>query len=112
MSDLIDRQAALDIVMEELDSGTEYDIPARIKALPSAQRWIPIGAPMSSGQHYLVTLRQKFEGEETYRVRIMRFHEGHWLYPHHFPEWINDEMEQEVVAWMPLPSPWEGRQDG
>ena len=75
--------------------------------------WIPIGVPMNSGQHYLVTLRQKFEGEETYRVRIMRFHEGHWLYPHHFPEWINDEMEQEVVAWMPLPTPYrEGGQDG
>ena len=75
---------------------------------PKQPGWIPIGAPMNSGQHYLVTLRQKFEGEETYRVRIMRFHEGHWLYPHHFPEWINDEMEQEVVAWMPLPKPWGG----
>lgn len=80
----------------------------RINEAPTVPQWIPFGAPMNSGQHYIVTLRQKFEGEETYRVRIMRLNEGHWVYPRHFPEWINDEMEQEVVAWMPLPEPYKG----
>lgn len=117
---LIDRQAALDAIKKlEKPAPTAqhlsaiFDCEDTIKALPSAQPgWIPFGVPMNSGQHYLVTLRQKFEGKETYRVRIMRLHEGHWLYPHHFPEWINDEMEQEVVAWMLLPTPYrEGGQE-
>lgn len=114
--DCISRAAAIkaaDSIIERDTSGNNDVVKVMtawkeyIKTLPPAQSgWIPIGVPMNSGQHYLVTLRQKFEGEETYRVRIMRLHEGHWLYPHHFPEWINDEMEQEVVAWQPLPTPY------
>lgn len=37
MSDLIDRQAAMDVAREELESGTYFDIPSKIEALPSAQ---------------------------------------------------------------------------
>lgn len=37
MSDLIDRQAAIDAAREELESGTYFDIPSKIEALPSAQ---------------------------------------------------------------------------
>ena len=76
------------------------------------QRWITSGKPMNSGM-YLVTLRQKFEGEEAYGVRIMRFINGNWMLPKHFPEWINEEIEQEVLAWCELPEPWkEGEADG
>ena len=88
------------------DSEIQEAFQMAIEAL-STQQWIPFGRPMNSGRYYLVTLRQRFEGEETYRVRIMRLHEGHWVYPRHFPEWINDEMEQEVIAWMPIPEPYQ-----
>lgn len=83
-----------------------------IKALEEPeQRWITSGKPMNSGM-YLVTLRQKFEGEEAYGVRIMRFINGNWMLPKHFPEWINEEIEQEVLAWRELPEPWkEGETD-
>ena len=40
--DLIDRKAAIDTAMEELDGGTPYDIPRKIERLPAAQRWIPV----------------------------------------------------------------------
>jgi hypothetical protein len=83
MSDLIDRQAALDIVMEELDSGTEYDIPARIKALPSAQpaiirckdcRWWDKYGDYDNGycmaakhgywsEHWEISIRRTYKGD-------------------------------------------------
>ena len=34
--DLISRQAAIDVAKEELDNGTFYDIPSKIKYLPPA----------------------------------------------------------------------------
>lgn len=75
------------------------------------QRWITSGKPMNSGM-YLVTLRQKFEGEEAYGVRIMRFINGNWMLPKHFPEWINEEIEQEVLAWREPPEPYVERREG
>ena len=36
MSDIISRQAAIDVAKEELDNGTFYDIPSKIKYLPPA----------------------------------------------------------------------------
>ena len=125
MDDLISRQAAID-KLEELKK-VSFDTKGRpskaywafvaakniLLTLPSATQWISDHRPMDSEKLYLVTLRQKFEGVETYRVRIMRLHEGHWIYPHHFPEWINNEMKQEVVAYIPLPEPYkDGEQDG
>ena len=35
--DLISRQAAIEAAMEELESGTYFDIPSKIKGLPSVQ---------------------------------------------------------------------------
>jgi len=119
-SDTISRQAAVDVLARFLSNREGGNAvwwkpvaESVINVLPSAepeQRWIPFGRPMNSGM-YLVTLRQKFEGKETYRVRIIRLNNGHWVLPKHFPEWINEEMEQEVLAWMPLPEPYTERRE-
>ena len=114
-NDCISRQDAIDAMEESKKKyfdrrGIIGKMQVIVNNLPSAQpeqRWITSGKPMNSGM-YLVTLRQKFEGEEAYRVRIMRFINGNWLLPKHFPEWINEEIEQEVLAWQDLPEPWKG----
>ena len=58
-----------DIYPQDKIGDAAYRICAEfIERLPSAQpeqRWITSGKPMNSGM-YLVTLRQKFEGEESY----------------------------------------------
>lgn len=114
--DCTSRAEAIDALCKA-GCGSEYcgiscdDVKA-IEGLPFVQpeqRWITSGKPMNSGM-YLVTLWQKFEGEEAYGVRIMRFINGNWMLPKHFPEWINEEIEQEVLAWRELPEPY--REEG
>lgn len=97
MSDLIDRQAALDIVMEELDSGTEYDIPARIKALPSAQQWIPCEERLPEpGVNVLVDVLDIPAGDRFPLVDKIG-DDGDWC--NCYGEWF-------AVAWMPIPEPY------
>jgi len=36
---------------------------------------------------------------------------GSWRLPIHSPKWIDETLKQEVVAWMTLPSPFEGEKE-
>ena len=77
------------------------DCMKALQALPSAQPgWIPCSVmlPENDGE-YLVTLRAITQLQKACaKIDIARF-DGKWhkAYP--------------VVAWMPLPKPWEGGQD-
>ena len=112
MADLIDRQATIDVVREVMLDFIEYEdeievpmgetdkqllsikkaISKRIKALPSAQQWIPCGAdfPKKDGD-YLVT---------THNGQLARyiFNKGN----------SEEYWTRCVTAWMPLPEPYKG----
>ena len=112
--DMISRQAALDALGEEppvwYDGEEELaeryqwrrDVAA-IKALPSAQRWIPTSErlPEKSGE-YLVTVKW-------WKGKFITFVE----YDADYKEWIDEKACcWTVTAWRPKPIPWEGGQDG
>ena len=85
------------------------------------QRWIPCSErlPEEYGE-FLVTMTEKakakdlgFDIDETY-IRKMRYNSNGWQLPRHIPSWINEAVKDEVLAWMPLPEPYqeEGEKDG
>ena len=102
------RLASLEAIETLLSEGYFEDV--------EIPRWMPTSArqPEENGT-YLVTMTKRadadFLGEplNEVEVRKMRYHDG-WKLPRHVPEWINDAIEQEVIAWQPLPEPY--REDG
>ena len=90
VEDLISRQEAID----ELAEWNDVAITNRLNNLPSAQQWIPVTErlPERNG-YYLVTGRQGAVNKRLYQ-------DGYW-----YGNWT-------VFAWMPLPEPWKGEQDG
>lgn len=100
--DYIDRQAVISAI--KINFGISYDNPTLLESLikivqriPSAQTWIPCcnRQPNMSGT-YLITAKN---GElETNKYDTTYGWLGWMICP--------------VVAWQPLPKPWEGGQDG
>ena len=100
MDDLISRQAVLEATSTTLkitgkeNAETVYKYIKKlcddIKALPSAQQWIPCSErlPERNG-YYLVTGRQGAVNKRLYQ-------DGYW-----YGNWA-------IIAWMPLPEPWRG----
>jgi len=126
-NDYIRRQDAIDAVAEGLKrTFVEYrDVAEKmLNKIPSAQpeqRWIPVSErlPEEYGE-FLVTMTEKakakdlgFDIDETY-IRKMRYNSNGWQLPRHIPSWINEAVKDEVLAWMPLPEPYqeEGEKDG
>lgn len=89
-----------------------------IKALETQLRWIPCSEQMPKekdagilkklgtnrlSDYVIATVEVKGERMTV----IIRTHDGvwHWDKKYAFPDY-------KVVAWMPLPKPWEGGQDG
>lgn len=105
MSDLIDRQAAIDAIktwglIDGLSEGEAIEILADEEKLPSVQRWIPCSERLPDmHDEVLVTAR----GE----VSIA------WLYVD--GKWRSNDMPQpmlrDIIAWMPLPEPYKGEQE-
>ena len=97
MDDLISRQAAVDEIKESFKYGDYLQATIRrLENLPSAepeQRWIPVTErlPKENGD-YLVTGRHG-------AVNKRKYEDGRW-----YGNW-------SVIAWMPLPEPWEGEDD-
>ena len=103
MNDLISRQAVLEATSTTLkitgkeNAETVYGYIKKlcddIKALPSAQQWIPCSErlPDQNGK-YLVVGRQK-------AINILKFDGGRW-----YGKW-------GVVAWLPLPEPYKGEEE-
>lgn len=66
--------------------------------------------PGKDGRYLVSLYRYGNIGHEVDEVNviIMRVNNGHWVYPRHIPEWINDALTQEVLAWTYLPEPYKG----
>lgn len=112
MSDLIDRQAAIDVGRDLLIPMDEYHMYnqainnycAELINLPAAQpepKWIPCSERLPKyGKNVLIT---NDKGNVSYgRFRGVEFWkedgDGYWT-------WKKNTIEH-VLAWMPLPEPW------
>ena len=97
MADLIDRQAAIDAVLKR-DANCGIDAAETLKALPSAQRWIPVTPetePKENGE-YLVTRESK--GLYRYLDIVKKGN-------------VTGKIASDIVAYMPLPKPYKGDDD-
>ena len=126
MSDLTDRQAAIDALGErpmvwtdsdyELGQRNQYDSDKlHLELVPSAQQWIPCSErlPEEYGEYYITWMtsssKRPFvaicEGEVTgeYDHKHNRF-KFEWL----LEDYIKACPNVEVIAWMPLPEPYKG----
>ena len=96
MSDLISRQAAIDATWFE-PSYTDplnvlTEVRDRLKALPSAQQWIPCSERLPEREGwYLISL-----GEKTYGGADVDMYCKGWV-----------KYGTHVLAWMPLPDPYQ-----
>jgi len=94
MNDLISRQAAIDeikAVYEWHDMPTEERMIQHFKALPSAQRWIPVTKRLPENDDECLTILE----DGLYYVQA--YSDGEWYY-------------DDVVAWMPLPEPYQEKE--
>ena len=106
MDDTISRQAAIDDIRTMIPKDVRLDIKwieMWLKQLPSAQRWIPCSERLPKVREWV--LCQCRAGI----MDVLRLTEdGNWNknYPH------AEYMSGFVIAWMPLPKPWEGEEYG
>lgn len=113
--DVINRQAALEHVVHMDLFGKDYPVVpvAVLKKLPPAQQWIPCSEEMPEpNRSVLVQLSDDFVDP----IQIMTLNiskcEGDFFYFWRTQEMgINFDMD-DVVAWQPIPEPWEGAQHG
>lgn len=117
MSDLIDREAALNCFHSWVDKYGDVYTPddnpeyQAIEALPSVQpeqRWIPCSerlpfAEFGESDNVLTTCGYRDVKDTGVRwIRLLYFNGGNWCYP------TGETYEQKVYAWMPLPEPYKG----
>lgn len=126
MADLIDRQATIDALERRKDKNAkgdiggfynkiiQNDIDALIQLPPAQpeQRWIPCseGLPyVEYGESDTVLTTCGYRDVEDTSIRwikLLYFNGGNWCYP------TGGTYGAKVYAWMPLPKPWKGGQDG
>jgi hypothetical protein len=101
MSDLIDRQAAIDAIRAstskytgfmEMEMYTADDAVEAIEAVPAASPWHRVEEPPKENGRYFVS----WEGA----VATDEYKNGVWLYASMF--------NQRVTYWMPIPEPPKG----
>ncbi len=80
--------------------------------------WISVKErlPKKTGR-YLVTMKEKANTKDLdflnyikVKIMIVMYNEG-WKYPTHIPEWVNEVITDEVIAWQPLPKPYSEREE-
>ena len=101
--DLISRQAAIEVIeagrlTKLIDAETAIN---GLKALPSAQQWIPCSERLpDAGEYYFVTVQHFGWNCTEYRdIDIAKYEVDGWRSCHN------------VLAWMPLPKTWNGKQN-
>lgn len=93
MSDLIERQAAIDAISRDMMGGLNYK--RIIEGLPSAQQWIPCSERLPDKDGRYLTTNSMI---------------GKWIVDWNIwtnepkPSWLYNH---GVIAWMPLPEPYE-----
>lgn len=122
MSDLIDRQAAIDAIMELIEARLEWKSDARseikglnaaycaIEALPSAQRWIPCSERLpEEGKRVLATHLGGVNPNNQVIEHIYqcgKFTCGWDMDMNVDSPTFGQRYMGEVIAWMPLPEPY------
>ena len=125
MDDLISRQDAIDAVRKSYDEILDFksnghtiadSVEDIIEAVPSAQKWIPCSErPPEENEFYWVTIYSEemqtaFCDKLFYGVpQLCENKKIGWYFMHD-----NGDAEQvfNVKAWMPLPEPRKGENDG
>lgn len=102
MSDLIERQAAIDalaVAIDDVGILDGDDIKIVFDNLPSAQpepQWIPVTERLpDDNREVLISLE--------WGIDIGMYERGEWR-----SEWINHYDDDNVLAWMPLPESYKG----
>lgn len=113
--DLISRQAAIDAIktwglIDGLAEGQAIEILADEEKLPSAQQWIPCsevsgeGYPKENGFYYVTEQNYGFYLDADTRQKVA--HTSHF-FNGDFTDRFYYENHSNIVAWMPLPKPYE-----
>lgn len=123
MSDLIDRQAAIDEfdgVKVDEENCNEYDIGFNdgvdlaisiLSVLPSAQQWISCSERMPDDtEEVLTTYIVNGNPKKRYVETATYYGEDGWSSP--CDEYRVIGTRVDVIAWMPLPNPYKGGTDG
>ena len=79
----------------------------------TVQEWISVDdrLPDKNGRYLAVKKRiapDELGGNRTDIVIIRFFVDDGFRMPTHIPDWINEEINEEVTHWMPLPQPPKG----
>ena len=79
----------------------------------TVQEWIPVTErlPDETGRYLAVKKRiapDKLGGNRTDIVILRFFVDNGFKMPTHIPDWINEEINDEVTHWMPMPHPPKG----
>lgn len=120
MSDMIDRQAAIKALGErpmvwvnsdyELGARNQYDADVlALETLPSAQPgWIPVTERLPKPNEYENDVRKYYLVQNEHGdMMVCSWHGSFWMQMYR-----NTHVEDKVVAWMSLPTPYrEGGQD-
>lgn len=115
VDDTISRRVAIDALIAHANHDGAYGyIDAKeaedtLKALPTAEpRWIPVTERVPEKNTLALITTSKgivvqvmFFGENMNGHMVWRSFGGEYVY------W-----DEEVTAWMPLPTPWKGESDG
>lgn len=108
MSDLINRQ---DLRLMTVEEGIGHTIEYAqgwkacidwIKTLPPAQQWIPCSERLPSARQSVILSTKEWTGEGCYWETT----EYHVIWKGY--RWNATYWDDEVIAWMPLPEPFEG----
>ena len=79
----------------------------------TGQEWISVKdrLPDATGRYLAVKKRiapDALGGNRTDIVILRFFEDSGFRMPIHIPNWINEEMNEEITYWMPLPPPPKG----
>ena len=83
----------------------------------TVQDWVSVKdrLPDATGRYLAVKKRiapDALGGNRTDIVILRFFEDSGFKMPIHIPNWINEEINEEITYWMPLPEPLKGENDG